>query len=127
MSASNKKKLRREQDVEKLTEKQLAEKKEAKKLKIYTVSVCAILALILVAFIGIIVANSGILHRNTTAMKVGDHKISSVELNYNYIDTVTAFANQYGNYIGMFGLNPKKPLDKQIYSEEKVKPGLTTS
>ena len=36
MSASNKKKLRKEQESVKLTEKQLTAQKEAKKLKLYT-------------------------------------------------------------------------------------------
>ena len=36
MSASSKKKLRNQQDSAKLTERQLAEQKEAKKLKVYT-------------------------------------------------------------------------------------------
>ena len=36
MSASSKKKLRKEQAAAQMTEKQLAEQKEAKKLKLYT-------------------------------------------------------------------------------------------
>ena len=44
MSASSKKKLRNAEQAEKLTEKQLAEQKEAKKLKLYTTLAVVILA-----------------------------------------------------------------------------------
>ena len=118
MSSSSKKKLHREQEAAKLTEKQRAEKKEANKLKIFTIAICAVLVLIVAAFIGILVGNSGFLQRNTTALEVGNHKISTVELSYNYIDTVNNFTKQYGSYVSMFGLDTTKSLDSQVYNEE---------
>ena len=51
MSASTKKKLRREQNAAQLTEKQLQEQKEAKKLKKQTLIFTVAIALILVASI----------------------------------------------------------------------------
>ena len=48
MSASSKKKLRNEQEAAKLTERQLAEQKEAKKLKLYTAIFVVVLAALLV-------------------------------------------------------------------------------
>ena len=45
MSSSSKKKLRKEQEVANLTEKQLAAKKEEKKLKVYTASFWVVLVL----------------------------------------------------------------------------------
>ena len=86
MSASNKKKLRKEQQAAALTEKQLAEQKESKKLKIYTVSFVAVLALIVVAalVVGGITSfnNSGILQRNTDAVTIGDFTLSNADLNF---------------------------------------------
>ena len=54
MSASSKKKLRNELNAAKMTERQLAEQAEAKKLKLMTVSFTAVLALILVVAVAII-------------------------------------------------------------------------
>ena len=56
MSASSKKKLRNAQNAEKMTEKQLAEQKEAKKLKIYTTVFVVVLALMVVAAVWIAVS-----------------------------------------------------------------------
>ena len=48
MSASSKKKLRSEERNAKLTERQLAEQKEAKKVKLYTAIFAVVLAIFLV-------------------------------------------------------------------------------
>ena len=122
MSSSTKKKLRNAQDAEKMTEKQKAEQKEAKKLKIYTAAFVIVLAL-MVAFaawtaISKFITHSGIVERNTTALTVNDHKISNAEMNYFFIDAVNNFYNQYGSYASMFGLDVTKPLDEQVTDEE---------
>ena len=52
MSASAKKKLRKEENAAQLTEKQLKEQKEAKKLKAYTLT----FAIIMVLVVAIVVA-----------------------------------------------------------------------
>ena len=52
MSASSKKKLHNEQQAAKLTERQLAEQKEAKKLKLYTtIFVTVLVALLVIAVV----------------------------------------------------------------------------
>lgn len=122
MSASSKKKLRNAEQAEKLTEKQLAEQKEAKKLKLYTtIAVVILIALVIfAAYIGIsrAVANSGIRERNTVALTIGDEKISNAELNFFFMDAVNKFYTQYGSYATLLGLDPATPLDEQIFSEE---------
>ncbi len=122
MSASSKKKLRNAEQAEKLTEKQLAEQKEAKKLKLYsTLAVVILIALVLVAaYVGIsrTVANSGIRERNTVALTIGDTKISNAELNYFFMDTVNAFYNQNSSYVALLGLDTATPLDEQMFNEE---------
>ena len=64
MSASSKKKLRNSQDGSKLTERQKAEQKEAKKLKLYTAAFVVVLAVLVAAALGVgitqAVSNSGI-------------------------------------------------------------------
>ena len=90
MSASTKKKLRKEQAAAELTEKQLQQAKEAKKNKTYTAIFCTVIALVLVVGLVMLVSGwintSGIVQRSTTALTVGDHELSSAELNYFYID-----------------------------------------
>ena len=126
MSASSKKKLRSEQNAAKMTEKQRAEQKEAKKLKIYTGLFVAVLAVMVVVaiFVGVTqsVTNSGIRERKTTALTIGDHNISNAELSYFYMSAVNNFTNNYGSYAAMFGLDTTKPLDEQVIDEDT---GLT--
>ena len=121
MSASSKKKLRKEQAAAQMTEKQLAEQKEAKKLKLYTTAFVAMIAIVLVIalVVGIsqTIANNGIREKNTVAVTIGDHKISNAELSYYYIDSVNNFYTQYGSYAAMFGIDTTKPLNEQ-YSDE---------
>ena len=126
MSASSKKKLRNAQEAEKMTEKQLKEQAEAKKLKTYSTIFVVILAL-MVCFavytaVTRTVTHSGIFERNTTALTVGEHEISNAELNYYFIDAVNNFYSQYGSYAAMFGLDVTLPLNEQFVDEEA---GLT--
>ena len=122
MSASSKKKLRNAEQAEKLTEKQLIEQKEAKKLKLYTTLAVVILIALVVfaAYVGIsrTITNSGIRERNTVALTIGEHEISNAELNYYFIDSVNQFYNQYGSYASMLGLDVTKPLNEQVLSGE---------
>ncbi len=117
MSASSKKKLRNEQKAAKMTEKQLAEQKEAKKLKLYTTVFVAVLAVLLVVAICIginqTIANSGIREKNTVAVTIGEHELSNAEFNYYYIDAINTFYSKYGTYAAMFGLDVTKPLNEQ--------------
>lgn len=118
MSASSKKKQRNEQAVAKLTEKQLAERKEAKQLKLYTTIFICVLALLLVSAIGFgiykSVDNSGVLPRSTTALTIGSDKLNNVELSYFYSEAIQNYVNSYGQYLSLMGLDPTKPLNEQI-------------
>ena len=122
MSASSKKKLRNEQNAAKMTERQLKEQAEAKKLKLMTMSFTAALALILVVAITFaafqFVNNSGIREKNTVAATIGGVELSNAQLNYYYVDAVYEFANTYGSYASLFGLDLTKPLNEQVINEE---------
>lgn len=127
MSASSNKKLRKEQSAEGLTEKQLAAKKEARNLKIYTALFIAAMVLIVLVAAGTLIARSvvtsGIRERNTTAVTIGDHALNSAELNYFFIDAVNGFYNDYNSsygdsaasYLQILGLDLTKPLSEQAY------------
>ncbi|MDY3225740.1 MAG: peptidylprolyl isomerase [Candidatus Faecousia sp.] len=122
MSASSKKKLRKEQGAEKLTQKQVAARKEASVTRLYTVGFVVVLALLLATavFVGVrqSIKNSGYNEKHTVALQIGDHAVSNAELNYYYIDAVNYFYSQYGSYASMFGLDTSVPLDQQMVDEE---------
>lgn len=118
MSASSKKKLRNAQDTEKLTQRQLAEQKEAKKTKRITIAFCVVLAvLVLVAAVSIVISavnNSGFLRRHTVAATVADHDLNSVEMNYYFVDTINNFYSSNSSYISYL-ISSGVALDEQNY------------
>lgn len=130
MSASAKKKLRKEQNAAMLTEKQRNEQKEAKKLKIYTSIFLVAIAVVLVAGLVItgvnIYKNSGIVEKNTVAAVVNSEELSSVELSYYYTDIIsntyndwqTSYGENLSLFLGFMGLDTSLPLNEQSYSEE---------
>ena len=126
MSASSKKKLRKEQEAAKMTEKQLTAQKEAKKTNLYTtafvVVMVAIIAIALVVGVKQTITAGGFREKNTVALTVGEHELDSVEMNYFFMDAVNNFYSSYGSYAAMFGLDVSKPLNEQFVDEEA---GLT--
>lgn len=121
MSASSKKKLRNELAAEKVSERQAAERKEAKKVKIYTIAFCAAIILMVLIVVGSTAynayTNSGIPARNTTAATIGSHELSNAELSYYFVDAINQFASDYSSYLSYF-LSTSTPLDQQIYDQE---------
>lgn len=131
MSASDKKKLRKEREATQLTEKQLKEKKEAKKLKTYTIIFAVVMALVVAVALGTVIGQSvnksGILDRNTHALTVNEHELTSAELNYYYMDVINQtykyWYSMYGTYISTYlplmgGPDLTKALDTQVYDSE---------
>lgn len=122
MSSSSKKKMRKEQETAKMTEKQLAAQKEARKVSLYTIIFVAVMALILIVAIVVginqVVTNSGLRERKTVAMTVNGHSVSNAELNYFYMDAVNNFYSTYGSYASLVGLDLTTPLDEQVVDEE---------
>lgn len=129
MSASAKKKLRKEETAAQLTEKQLKEQKEVKKLKTYTTVFIAVIAVVLV--VALVIAgtnfakNSGLKEKNTVAAVIGDHEINGVDMSYYYYDTLQnnyqRWQESYGEstslYLSMMGLDLTQPLNAQTYSD----------
>ena len=129
MSASSKKKLRKEQNAALLTERQRKEQSEAKKLKAVSIVFIVIMVCVVITALTVMaiksVQNSGILERNTIAATVGEHEINSVEANYYFADltnsTYSEWYSMYGDstasYMSLMGLDLTKPLDEQVYEE----------
>lgn len=128
MSASDKKKLRKEQNVAAMTEKQRKEQKEAKALKAYTISFVVVIVLVVAIVLGVALRNpvTGMIDRGTQAITVGNHEISATEFNYYYYDSINSFVSnfsQYGDYATLYmqmmaGLNPSASLSSQTYNKE---------
>ena len=119
MSASSKKKLHNDKYAGKMTERQIAEQQEAKKLKLYTTAfVVVLVALIVIAItVGVTqtISTSGMREKNTVAMTVNGTDLSNAELNYYFIDVLNNFYSQNGSYATLFGLDVTTPLNEQIY------------
>jgi len=130
MSASDKKKLRKEQEAANLTEKQRTQQKEDKQLKTTTITFAVVMILVVAIVLGSSgmnwYNNSGIPARSTVALTVGGYELSNADLNYYFIDAVNAFYNdvyeQYTTYTTlavqtMYGLDMTQPLNAQYYNE----------
>lgn len=130
MSASSKKKLRKEQVAAELTQKQKAQQKEDRKLKAYTIAFVAVLAVIVITVVGVAVSGfvktSGFQQKNTTAVQFGEHKLSSVNLSYYFQDVInssysqwsSAYGDQTASYLKLMGLDVSQPLNAQNYGDE---------
>ena len=132
MSASDKKKLRKEQTAAILSERQKQEQAEAKKLRAYTISFVSVMIAVVVITLGILgiraINNSGIIQKNTIAATIGDRELNSVELSYYYSDAISQYYNEwyqtYESYTDTYlqaglGLDTSKPLDEQYENEEE--------
>lgn len=130
MSASDKKKLRKEQAAAQLTERQKQAQAEAKKAKALTVTFVVIMLAIALTAAGVLgvraVNNSGIFEKNTITATVGDHKLNAVQINYYLNDIVrnqySQWQSMYGDstsmYLSMMGVSTSTPLNEQVTNEE---------
>ncbi len=132
MSASNKKKLRKEQNLAAMTEKQKKEQQEAKKLKAYTLTFAIVMVLVVAIVVGVIVSPmiDGLVRRSSNAVTIGEHKLSAADLTYFYIDAISEhqqtvydqYYSSFGDYWSiMLGFDTTQPLNEQQYNEEDDK------
>ena len=130
MSASDKKKLRKELKEAVLTEKQTQQQREAKKLKAYTLTFIIAMVLVVAIVAGVLLTPyiEGGLRRATTAVTIADHELSAAELSYYYVDAISGYQDevysQYYNYYGdywyyMLGFDSTLALNKQVKDTEK--------
>ena len=127
MSASDKKKLRKEQYTEKMTKKQKEQRSEARKLKAYsTTFIVLMVAIVLV--LGVTFGykwytQSGFKEKHTIAATIGDYEMNTVEMSYYYNDAVNNFYSEIANstygqiYLESLGLDITQPLDQQTNPE----------
>ena len=129
MSASDKKRLRKEQNAAAMTEKQKQAQKDAKKLKAYTATFIVVMVLVLAIMVGIFVRTpiAGAISRGTHSITVGAHELSNADLSYYYVDTIlnhyNQYMNSYGDYGAMYaqfmeGISFSQPVGDQIKDKE---------
>lgn len=130
MSASDKKRLRKEQAAAQLTERQLKEQAEAKKMKrlsIAFVALMLVVALTAASILGVRAVNqSGIIDKNTIAAVTGEHTLNSVQMNYYLGDVIrnqySQWSSMYGDNLSwslmMSGLNINQPINEQIVDKD---------
>lgn len=118
MSASNQKKIRKQEREVYRSERERQEALEAQKLKKQTIAFVLVIALCLSIFLGSFLVSpiKNVIYKNTIAVTVGDHNLTSVDVNYFYIDAINNYLNQYYYYIylGYIKLDMSTPLDKQV-------------
>lgn len=133
MSASDKKKFRKEQASDMLTAKQREQQAEEKKLRVYTICFVTAMILIVCAVLGVVgvraAINGGLSERFTVAATVEGEKLNAIEFSYYYNDAVSEFYNEWyeqfsdqtDTYLLTMGLDTSKPLDEQVQDEETGK------
>ena len=129
MSASDKKKLRKELTAAAMTEKQKKEQQEAKKLKAYTLLFAVVMILVVAVVVGVVAAPfvEGIVLRNSHTVTIGDYELSATDLSYFYIDAISdhqstvyqQYYQTFGDYwTMMLGYDSTKALNEQAYGTE---------
>ena len=85
--------------------------------KIATIVVVLVIALLTT---GVFIVNSGWVQRHTTAVTIGDQKVSVAEYNFHFYSSVSSYVNYLDNYglsASDMGLDTSAPLNSQIYDE----------
>jgi len=113
MSASKQKKLRKEQEDERIS----AQRKEEQKEKRKSVRNTIVGVIVAVVIIAILVLNSNLFYRHFTAVTVGDENYTAAELSFFYNSTYNSYVQNYGSMLGYMGLDTSKPLKSQAYGE----------
>ena len=113
MSASQEKKIRKEQRAQGTEKSQVKKQKAAKthKQHKWIGTVITVVIVLLVAFV--ILINTSFFYSNFTAVKVGDTSYSAAEFSYYYYNGYYSLLNTYGDYASQLGLDSTKPLDSQ--------------
>ena len=125
MSASDKKRLRKEQNAAAMTEKQRQAQKEAKSLKAYTLTFVVVMVLVVAMVLGIALRSpvESLINRNTHAVTIGTHELTIPEFSYFFVDEINNYYynlySYYGSYAQYFmGFSAGQSLNDQVYDTE---------
>lgn len=121
MSASREKKLRRELREAEANSDIVKKKKKVKKpmspvrAKKIRTAICSTIAIVLVVVFALLIfVNSGFLQKHTTALTIGEHKLTPAEFNYYYQESYYNIYSTYSSY-GMWDylVDTTKPIETQ--------------
>ena len=122
MSASNQKKIRKQEREVYRSERERQEALEAKKLRKQTIAFVLVIAICLSVFLGSFLVSpiKNVIYKNTIAVTVGNHDLTATDVNYFYVDAINNYLNQYYYYIylGYIKLDMTKPLNKQVTDDK---------
>ncbi|MBD5455917.1 MAG: hypothetical protein HDR23_05490 [Lachnospiraceae bacterium] len=96
--------------------KEEADKREEKIFKIVSTIIGILLAVAIVGGIGSTIINR-MTAINGTYIMVGDRKVSKLEFDYYYNETVNNYINSYGSFLPYMGLDVNQDFADQAYDE----------
>ena len=105
MSASTEKKLRAQAKAAGTDKRSIAAAEEAKKKAKTNRRIFWACFGVAVFIILVLVLNSNLLYRNTTAVTVGSRSFSPAQMSYEYAAQYSNFYSSYGSYASLFGLD----------------------
>ena len=108
MSASRERKKRMSQEPVSAAQQRKPEKKKLSEGLLLLISVVLILAIVFGS-----IAGYNAYWRHATVLTVGEHDVSTTELNYFLNGTISQLVNTYGSYLSLLGLNPSVSLKDQ--------------
>ncbi|MBE6955436.1 MAG: hypothetical protein E7449_05935 [Ruminococcaceae bacterium] len=114
MSASREKKKRQELNVAGVTKntEPVTQKTPVWKVAVYWLIGIAFV----VAFVLVMLFNSSFFAKRSTAVTVGEHKLSPAMVSVYYNSAYNNFYSSYGDYVSYF-FDSSKPLSEQVYDE----------
>ena len=101
MSASQDKKRRQSERAEGVDKRSLAEREAAQKARKERRTWTIVTAIVVVAALVIVLLNTNLLYRGTTAVTIGDEKYTNAEFQYYYYSELMSFQTDNAAIVGM--------------------------
>ena len=83
--------------------------------KIYSIVIALVAVFVVATIVLSSIASSGVLLRNTKAMKSKNYTITGSMFKYMVLSEYDSFLTNYSSYLSYFSLDTSKPLDDQAY------------
>ncbi|MBS7402592.1 MAG: peptidylprolyl isomerase [Oscillospiraceae bacterium] len=120
MSASQQKKLRKQQREQGVEKRQIADQKAAEAAKKSSIRSTVITTIVVLLVIVTILFSSNLFYHAFPAVKIGDTSYNASELSFFYKSGYFNFVSQNGSYLQYMGLDTSKSLDSQSFGEDQT-------
>lgn len=117
MSGFRDKKKRTEELTTGMTDKQLRLTAQEKKNRQSKMLYIALTAVLCIAFVVLLVYNTGLIQRSVTAVTIGDKTYTAPQVQFYYQTAYNQFVNNNSQWLTYLGLDTSKPLETQNYDE----------